>query len=48
MSSGEYHKQGQAQLKSDRQFAQDLELQLAAKYERWSELEAKSALATKN
>jgi ATP-binding cassette subfamily F protein uup len=48
MSSGEYHKQGQAQLKSDRQLAQDLELQLAAKYERWSELEAKSALATKN
>ncbi len=47
MSGGEYHKQGQAQIKADLQLAEQLERQLAEKFERWSELEAKSASMAK-
>jgi ATP-binding cassette subfamily F protein uup len=47
MSSAEYHKQGQAQIKTDLQLAEDLERQLGEKFERWSELEAKAALVSK-
>ena len=45
MSSAEYHKQGGERIKTDRQRAQDLEHQLNERFERWSELEARSNLA---
>jgi ATP-binding cassette subfamily F protein uup len=44
MSSGDYHKQGSEQIKTDRQLTGEIEQQLAAKYTRWEELEAKKAL----
>ena len=47
MSSPEYHKQGQAQIKADMQLAESIEAQLTEKFERWSELEAKAAQAGK-
>jgi ATP-binding cassette subfamily F protein uup len=43
MSSGEYHKQGSEQIKADRQLVSDIEQQLAQKFARWEELEAKKA-----
>jgi ATP-binding cassette subfamily F protein uup len=45
MSSGEYHKQGSEQIKADRQLTGEIEQQLAAKYARWEELEAKQSQA---
>ena len=45
MSSGDYHKQGSEQIKADRQLASDLEQQLAEKFARWEELEAKQSQA---
>ena len=44
MSGGDYHKQGSERIRSDLQLAQDLEQQLAEKFERWSALEAKANL----
>jgi ABC transport system ATP-binding/permease protein len=44
MSSGEYHKQGNEQIKADRQLTGDLERQLAEKFARWEELENKKGL----
>jgi ATP-binding cassette subfamily F protein uup len=43
MSSADYHKQGQTQIKADIQLAQQLEQQLAEKFERWSSLEEKAS-----
>jgi ATP-binding cassette subfamily F protein uup len=43
MSSGDYHKQGSEQIKADRQLVSDIEQQLAQKFTRWEELEAKKA-----
>jgi ATP-binding cassette subfamily F protein uup len=43
MSSPDYHKQGPEQIKADTQLAERIEEQLTAKFERWSELEAKAA-----
>jgi ATP-binding cassette subfamily F protein uup len=43
MSSSDYHKQGHEQIKADTQLAERIEEQLAAKFERWSELEAKAS-----
>jgi ATP-binding cassette subfamily F protein uup len=43
MSSGDYHKQGSEQIKADRQLVSDIEQQLAQKFARWEELEAKKA-----
>ena len=43
MSSGDYHKQSSEQIKADRQLASDIEQQLAQKFARWEELEAKQA-----
>ncbi len=45
MSSGDYHKQGSEQIKADRQLSGEIEQQLAAKYARWEELEAKQSHA---
>jgi ABC transport system ATP-binding/permease protein len=45
MSSGDYHKQGSERIRSDLQLAQDLERQLAEKFERWSALEVRAKLA---
>ena len=39
MSSADYHRQGAAQLKADRERAAAIELQLAKKFERWEELD---------
>ncbi|AMN45861.1 ABC transporter ATP-binding protein [Steroidobacter denitrificans] len=44
MSSAEYHKQGSERIKADRRQAQDLEHRLNERFERWSELEARSNL----
>ncbi len=43
MSASDYHKQGAAQIKTDLERGQEIERQLAEKFERWSELEAKAA-----
>jgi ABC transport system ATP-binding/permease protein len=43
-SMGDYHKLGQAHIKSDLQLAESIERQLAEKFSRWSELETKAAL----
>ena len=43
MSSADYHKQGQTQIKEDLQLAQRIETELTEKFERWSMLEAKAA-----
>lgn len=48
MSSAEYHKQGADQIKADRKLAEDLEQEMAQKFERWSTLEAKAEAAGKN
>ncbi|WP_129642297.1 ATP-binding cassette domain-containing protein [Peristeroidobacter agariperforans] len=48
MSSADYHKQGADQIKADRKLAEDLELEMAEKFERWSTLEAKSEAASKS
>ena len=42
MSSAEYHKQGPDQIKADMKLADELERQMAVKFERWSALEEKS------
>jgi ATP-binding cassette subfamily F protein uup len=42
MSSADYHKQGSDQLKADRKLTEDLERDMAEKFERWSALEAKA------
>jgi ATP-binding cassette subfamily F protein uup len=45
MSSSEYHKQGSEQIKADRQLTGEIERQLAEKFARWEELEAKQSQA---
>jgi ATP-binding cassette subfamily F protein uup len=45
LSSGDYHKQGSEQIKADRKLGEDIERELAVKFERWSELEAKATAA---
>ena len=45
MSSPGYHSQGAAQLKADRERAAVIEQLLAEKFERWSELDRKTAQA---
>ncbi len=45
MSRAEYHKQGAAQLRADRERAAVIEKQLAVKFERWAELDRKLAQA---
>jgi ATP-binding cassette subfamily F protein uup len=47
MSSADYHKQGPDQLKADRKLGEDLERDMAEKFERWSSLEAKAEAAAK-
>ena len=44
MSGADYHKQGAAQMKVDVQRSQDIEREMAEKFERWSALEAKMTL----
>ncbi|HWK73863.1 MAG TPA: ATP-binding cassette domain-containing protein [Povalibacter sp.] len=41
MSSADYHRQGAEQIKTDHRQAEELELALAQKFERWETLEAK-------
>jgi ABC transport system ATP-binding/permease protein len=48
MSSADYHKQGQTQIKADIQLAQQLEQQLSEKFERWTSLEEKASRSTDN
>ncbi|HEY0940864.1 MAG TPA: ATP-binding cassette domain-containing protein [Steroidobacter sp.] len=48
MSSADYHKQGADQIKADRKLAEDLEREMAEKFERWSTLEAKAEAAAKS
>jgi ABC transport system ATP-binding/permease protein len=43
MSSADYHRQGPAQLKADRERAAALEALLAEKFERWAELDQRAA-----
>jgi ATP-binding cassette subfamily F protein uup len=45
MSSPDYHKRSSEQIKADRQEAQAIEQALAAKFERWAELEDKKRAA---
>ncbi|MDY6944126.1 MAG: ATP-binding cassette domain-containing protein [Pseudomonadota bacterium] len=45
MSSADYHKQGAEQLKADRKLGEELERDMALKFERWSTLEAKAGAA---
>jgi hypothetical protein len=45
MSSADYHKRGAEAIKADRQRAEAIEHLLAAKFERWAELEARAAPA---
>ena len=45
MSGADYHRQGVAQLKADRERAAEIEALLAGKFERWAELDAKAAQA---
>jgi ABC transport system ATP-binding/permease protein len=47
MSSADYHKQGADQIKADMKLAEDLEREMADKFERWSTLEAKAEVAAK-
>jgi ATP-binding cassette subfamily F protein uup len=42
MSSPDYHKQGAEQIKADRRRTEEIEQALAAKFDRWSALEAKA------
>ncbi len=48
MSSADYHKQGADQMKADRKLGEDLERDMAEKFERWSTLEAKAGTAAKS
>jgi ATP-binding cassette subfamily F protein uup len=48
MSSADYHKQGADQMKADRKLAEDLERDMAEKFERWSTLEAKAESVAKS
>jgi ATP-binding cassette subfamily F protein uup len=48
MSSADYHKQGQDQIKADGKLAEDMEREMAQKFERWSALEAKAEAAGKS
>jgi ABC transport system ATP-binding/permease protein len=43
MSSGEYHKQGAAQLRADAARMEAIEAELATSYERWAALDARAA-----
>ena len=43
MSQPDYHRAGAEKIKADRQRAEAIEHELAAKFERWSELEARVA-----
>jgi len=45
MSSADYHRQGPDAIKADRVRAEAIEHELAAKFERWSTLEAKAQQA---
>jgi ATP-binding cassette subfamily F protein uup len=45
MSGADYHRQGAAQLKADRERAAAIELQLAKKFERWEELDQRTGQA---
>ncbi len=45
MSSAEYHRQGVAQLKADRERAAEIEKLLAEKFERWAELDQRAGQA---
>ena len=45
MSSGDYHRQGAAQIKADRERGQEIDRLLTAAYDRWSALDAKSGAA---
>ncbi len=45
MASADYHKHGAERLKADRQRATEIERLLEIKFERWSTLEEKAALA---
>jgi ATP-binding cassette subfamily F protein uup len=45
MSSGDYHKQGAAQIKADRLRSDEIERLLAMAYDRWTELDAKATAA---
>ena len=42
MSQPDYHRAGADRIKADRQRAEAIEHELAAKFERWSELEARA------
>jgi ATP-binding cassette subfamily F protein uup len=48
MSSADYHKQSPDQMKADGKLAEDLEREMAQKFERWSTLEAKAEAAAKS
>jgi len=48
MGSADYHKQGSDQIKADLKLADDLQRDMAAKFERWSALEAKAEAAGKS
>jgi ABC transport system ATP-binding/permease protein len=48
MSSGDYHPQSAEQIKADMKLAQDLERDMAEKFDRWSSLEAKAGAAAKS
>jgi ATP-binding cassette subfamily F protein uup len=48
MSAADYHKQGVEQIKADRKLAEELERELAEKFERWSQLEEKAQAAARN
>jgi hypothetical protein len=45
MSTPDYHKRGADAIRADRQRAEAVEHLLAAKFERWAELEARAAPA---
>ncbi|MBX3666477.1 MAG: ATP-binding cassette domain-containing protein [Burkholderiales bacterium] len=45
MSGADYHRQGPAQLKADRERAAAIETRLAEKFERWAELDRRAAQA---
>ena len=45
MSSADYHRQGADAIKADRVRAEQIEHELAAKFERWSALEEKARQA---
>jgi ATP-binding cassette subfamily F protein uup len=47
MSSGDYHRQGSAQIKADRLRSEEIEAGLASAYERWAALDAKAIIAAR-